>query len=260
MHIIKSWDELDFEATPFLNNADVINKIIEPISHHFGLDCFSYHKTFSDGSQIRLSNRVDWYKHYLSEKLYLESVFELSADNYQSSYFLWSTISSHERIIKEAAKHGIYQGVTIVNKISSDCEFYFLGMSNSNQILYRNLVLNINQLLKFVSYFNVKAKNIIQTISMNKIISEDMRLNSTSFESVSSFNKVDYVMDLYDINMTNREKDISLQLINNKTSKQIALSLGLSYRTVEQYIDNLKNKFGVFSKQDLESKLREMFA
>lgn len=95
---------------------------------------------------------------------------------------------------------------------------------------------------------------------MNKIISEDMRLNSTSFESVSSFNKVDYVMDLYDINMTNREKDISLQLINNKTSKQIALSLGLSYRTVEQYIDNLKNKFGVFSKQDLESKLREMFA
>ncbi|MBK2084699.1 helix-turn-helix transcriptional regulator [Francisella adeliensis] len=67
-------------------------------------------------------------------------------------------------------------------------------------------------------------------------------------------------IDLYDINITNREKDISLQLASNKTSKQIALSLGLSYRTVEQYIDNLKNKFGVFSKQDLESKLREMFA
>lgn len=260
MDIIESWSELDFETTPFLNNVYEINQIIEPLSNHFGLDWFTYHKTFADGGQIRLCNNPKWYKHYLSNRLYLESIFELSADKYQSSYFLWSTIASHERIIQEASKFGIYQGVTIVNKIGDDCEFYFLGMSSSNQLLYRNLVLNINQLLKFIPYFNTKAENIIRAVSISKTISNDMRLNSTNFGSVSSFNKIDYIIDLYDINITNREKDISLQLINNKTSKQIALSLGLSYRTVEQYIDNLKNKFGVFSKQDLESKLREMFA
>jgi DNA-binding CsgD family transcriptional regulator len=259
MNIIDSWNELDFEATPFLNNVDVINKIIEPISHHFGLDCFSYHKTFADGSQIRLSNKVDWYRHYLLEKLYLESIFELSADNYQSSYFLWSTVASHERIIEDAAKYDIYQGVTIVNKVGKDCEFYFLGMSNCNQLLYRNLVLNISQLLKFIPYFSSKARSLIQEISVSRTISNDMKLNSTNFEVIQGFNKIEYIMSISGIDMTGREKDVAILLCENKTSKQIALYLGLYYRTVEQYIDQLKGRFGVYSKQDLENILRELF-
>lgn len=258
MNIIESWSELDFDTTPFLDNAETINKIIEPISHHFGLDCFSYHKTFADDNQIRLSNKADWYKHYLSRKFYLESIFELSADRYQSSYFLWSTVASHERIIKEAAKYSIYQGVTIVNKIGNDCEFYFLGMSSCDQHLYTNLVLNINQLLKFIPYFNIEAKKLIQTVSMNRTISNDMELNSTNFKNILGFDRMSYIMDISDISMTSREKDIALLLISNKTSKQIALSLDISFRTVEQYIRQLKVKFKAADKKELENKLRKL--
>ena len=259
MDIIDSWNKLDFDTTPFLRNAEVINKIIKPISDHFGLDCFNYHKTFADWSHIRLSNTVYWYKHYLSEELYLESIFELSADKYETSYFLWSTIASHQNIIKEAAKFDIYQGVTIVNKIGEDCEFYFLGMSSRNPILYRNLVLNINQLIKFIPYYSIEAKTLIQEISAFKAVSKDMARNSTNFDSLYDFNKIDFIMDINRIKLTAREKDVALLLINNQTSKQIALSLELSYRTVEQYINQLKVKIKAIDKKELEYKLRKLF-
>ena len=86
-----------------------------------------------------------------------------------------------------------------------------------------------------------------------------MGRNSTNFDSLYDFNKIDFIMDINSIKMTAREKDVALLLINNKTSKEIALSLELSYRTVEQYINQLKVKIKAVDKKELEYKLRKLF-
>ena len=132
-------------------------------------------------------------------------------------------------------------------------------MSSRNPILYRNLVLNINQLIKFIPYYSIEAKTLIQEISAFKAVSKDMARNSTNFDSLYDFNKIDFIMDINRIKLTAREKDVALLLINNQTSKQIALSLELSYRTVEQYINQLKVKIKAIDKKELEYKLRKLF-
>lgn len=51
--------------------------------------------------------------------------------------------------------------------------------------------------------------------------------------------------------LTKREKACFLMLLENKSAKQIALDLGLSFRTVEFYLEKTKNKLNCFSKQEL---------
>jgi DNA-binding CsgD family transcriptional regulator len=51
--------------------------------------------------------------------------------------------------------------------------------------------------------------------------------------------------------LSKREKQCMHYLMRGKTAKAIANHLGLSTRTVENYIENIKSKFGVSSKSEL---------
>lgn len=53
------------------------------------------------------------------------------------------------------------------------------------------------------------------------------------------------------IKVSNQERHVSKFLVQGKTSKEIGRELGLSYRTVEHYVDNIKNKFGLKRKAEL---------
>ena len=44
--------------------------------------------------------------------------------------------------------------------------------------------------------------------------------------------------------LTKREKDVFLLLINNKTTKEIALELGISEKTVRNHVSNAMQKLG----------------
>lgn len=51
--------------------------------------------------------------------------------------------------------------------------------------------------------------------------------------------------------LSKRELELLFYYVRGKTSKTIAKILNLSYRTVENYIDNIKNKLDLGSKEDL---------
>jgi len=53
------------------------------------------------------------------------------------------------------------------------------------------------------------------------------------------------------ISLTQRESEILFFALRGKTSKLIALTLGLSFRTVESYLEKIKLKFGVQNKPEL---------
>ncbi len=59
--------------------------------------------------------------------------------------------------------------------------------------------------------------------------------------------------------LSKRQTSCARLLLNGKTAKEIALSLNLSHRTVEHYIETIKNKFNCYSKAELILKLSELF-
>lgn len=56
---------------------------------------------------------------------------------------------------------------------------------------------------------------------------------------------------LQTVDLTDREIDVLYFTLQGFTAKQIGKNLGISNRTVESYIDSLKNKFNVNNKSDL---------
>ncbi len=68
------------------------------------------------------------------------------------------------------------------------------------------------------------------------------------FEDISSARPVT-------TDLTAREREIAQFLVNGKSSKQIALELGIGFRTVESHRARLMRKFGVSSSSELIAKL-----
>lgn len=60
------------------------------------------------------------------------------------------------------------------------------------------------------------------------------------------------------IYLSRREKQCANLLIRGKTAKEIAAQLNLSHRTIEFYIENIKNKLHVSTKSELIDKLMDM--
>ncbi len=68
------------------------------------------------------------------------------------------------------------------------------------------------------------------------------------FEDISSARPVT-------TDLTAREREIAQFLVNGKSSKQIAIELGIGFRTIESHRARLMRKFGVSSTSELIAKL-----
>lgn len=58
--------------------------------------------------------------------------------------------------------------------------------------------------------------------------------------------------------LSRRERDCLKLLLNGMTANETASTLMLSFRTVEHYFENIKNKFGCQSKKELLKVAREL--
>lgn len=85
---------------------------------------------------------------------------------------------------------------------------------------------------------------------------------SKTFIALFEIDKEQYSADIYPLhyrigspdyvfNLSDRELECLFLILRGKTAKQIAEIICLSKRTVEYYIENIKNKFGCHTKADL---------
>ena len=88
--------------------------------------------------------------------------------------------------------------------------------------------------------------------SLEKI--SQLGLLSASFKTID--NKYNFpITQINDARFTKREIEVINLLIKGRTAKLIAEELQLSKRTVEYYIENIKNKMNVFTKSELIDKI-----
>jgi DNA-binding CsgD family transcriptional regulator len=55
----------------------------------------------------------------------------------------------------------------------------------------------------------------------------------------------------FELGLSKRETECLFHLLEGKSNKQVAKLLNISVRTVEDYLNNVKNKLGCFSKEEL---------
>lgn len=259
MNIIKNVDDIDWQSHIFMNLSSETNQLIKPLKDYFNLDTFNYHKTFFDNSQIFLTNMPNWRRHYIKNKLYQKSIFELTPEKYSKDRIIWSSIDSHDIILTEAAKFNIFHGITIIEPVPDGCEFYFLGTSSNDKTVINKYLSNFCLVEKFIQYFQKVSSPLLKTLYESRLLIVDRQENTLNYEIVNDINRLNFLTTIYGYSFTNRELECIPLLLKSMSAKQIAERLKLSYRTVEIYINNLKTKTGTSNKNDLICLLSEKF-
>jgi DNA-binding CsgD family transcriptional regulator len=249
---------IDPEKHFFLTSSGQIDEIIKPLKDHFGINSFVYFKNFNDGSEIRLTNQPEWIQYYYEQGLYKLSYCEGRPSDFVKARLIWAGITVANPVLEKARQFNIDHGMTFVEPCADGCEFFFIGTALGRADVMSKYLSNIDLLERFLDYFRVKAKPLIDEASKHKIIIPG------KFEAVSQtfclqdLNRTDFLNAISPVEFSARELECMRLLAKGYTQKMIAKELGISPRTVETYLNHVKEKTGSYSKGDLVKYLLKM--
>ncbi len=122
----------------------------------------------------------------------------------------------------------------------------------------------IFMLEKFCCFFKINLHDAIQSTDQYRLFFDtkskhflfEMARNPSSevirdFFREFDFKKITLKGKFLNCQITKREFECLFWMLKRKTSKEIGLLLSLSYRTIESYLENIKIKLGVRSKDEL---------
>jgi hypothetical protein len=149
-----------------------IAEICKPLDK-LGITSFNYVRTYDDGSQINLANIPSWLEHFYNNEYYHIGAFERHPSNYQSGYALWPHLSGQKIFFDARTYFNIDNGITIIERQSNYCDFYYFGTTSDNHTIINFYLNNLDLLKRFILYFKDKADSIITKADKSRIILPD---------------------------------------------------------------------------------------
>lgn len=95
--------------------------------------------------------------------------------------------------------------------------------------------------------------------SISKALAQVSQLGLLGIIEASNSNNFLPGTQISDVYLSKRETEILRLLVRGQTAKRTAIILGISYRTVEKHLENIKDKMGVVSKAELIDKAFENY-
>lgn len=259
MQIVSDWRDFKFEDHVFFNCSSEINTLIQPLVKYFGLDSFVYQKNLDDGSEVRLSNQPKWMEFFYINELYKSSIFEPLSGEFKRQFFLWSNLKHHKVVLDHAAQHGIKHGITMIDRVDDGYEFFFFGSTACDVAVVNKYIPHLDMLEKFTVYFKEKASDLISRAYKDRIVITDKDNISSKILLPQTVDRDAFLRDIMPLKLTDRELECAKLLFRGYTAKMIAEELGISFRTIESYIDKLKIKSGTTHKNELIGFLEQWF-
>lgn len=253
-----------------VKNAYPLQKICNPLKSRLGVPFFGYHHIGLDGQYVVLTDSPGWAENYLANKFYLDDPFLKHPSVYSSGLSLFSCFEkqSESKKMSEAWCETVQtnDGIVLIEKTSTGVEFFIFGGPLRNEV-FNKIILNHHALLfAFADYFRKESQGMLARqykegyyLKFTSTCSSESRKvrfdpkvdNSQQREFLASLGlkTLDRQLD----QLTPRERECLLLLLECKTIKEVAFCLKLSSRTVEYYLNNAKMKMDCSNKQELLS-------
>lgn len=256
------------------NLSDKYKLLSEILKTTFELDGFWYTYINSKGGFFQIGNHPGVGETYFGEKLYLGNPLFCHPDNFIhdtpiiTDDFKQDEFHKNQKIVE--SKHGFKSFLTIPKKKGEAVHLFLFSSSKANLPIHSIFLKNYQALSFFADYF-LKAwephfsKMEKYTFNMGQILGEKF-LKPTSLplfgpknEALAIFGqKLGRINKHVQIHkLTTREKECANLILKGNTAPQIAEQLGLSKRTVFDYIDHIKIKVGAYDKSSLIETLHE---
>lgn len=250
-----------------IKHSNCIKKTTQPLLDHFGIGYFTYHRIDNEGRYTVLVDRPEWAEHYVGEKIYLNDPYLRHPSVYQSGI---SMVESHgskdyvEQVVRAGKKVlNIDSGAMFIHKEETYVEFFGF-FCNSQLSNVKSLYLNHPQLLNsFSAHFKKEMAPILAKMEgegagpLLELKGADFLCKEPIHPPIPSSTRLAFYKDLgvkeiEGVEKLSRQELFCLKcLFEGKTAKESALALRLSTRTVESYLENIKNKLSLWTKQEL---------
>lgn len=256
------------KASYFLNQSAYIAKLCDPLFKSTGIIGFLFIRIFNDGSVILLCNEsqyLDW--HLGNEYLITPGM----PDEIETDKFI---IMSNPEVVPNY--NPVLQGlrnvfgydypISLVEKNVDYTDTYSFVAPFTSQCNI-NLYLNSLEILeKFKSHFKLKMAKFLKRAKNYRIYLPDhMWPSAATSKDLSAMletgnqNNSPYCKDkqaFLDINgneicLSKQQVEVMNFLSDGFTIKEIGNSMSLSPRTIEHYLEHIKEKFGCFKKSEL---------
>lgn len=261
---------------PFLSLSTQMAELCEPLKL-FGIHHVTYMKQYKNGQRISLSNIPSWIEDYYNLRLYESSLLEKPIFDAKPTFNI--ILGDYDLDVRRHGKlyYNTLHNIIIVDYQHDGSETYLFGTSPDNQKAIHYLSNNRDILYHFIMYLKDSGKDIfIQAARHTLIIPQDTCVSAhadwlNDQDALADFDlKRD---DFYsrtpirkfilrdknnqEVQFTQRELACIHHLLDYKTATETAALMNLSPRTVESYIENIKNKLGCSTKAEVINKLKD---
>ncbi|MDR3501405.1 MAG: helix-turn-helix transcriptional regulator [Legionella sp.] len=266
---------------PSIIHSRDIQDICSPLNH-LDITYFSHVQISEDNKFAAVCTNPDFAEHYLKNEHYNADLHTIDFGQ-QDNFIVWDTIQLDD-LSKMMDEHtfGIYHSFTITDYSATEKNYYHFATHVNKPEMNQSYFTNLDLLQKFIIHFkeqvtNSKSLSSIYQAQYNlesstppalanadyinnegkrkAFINQLLTYNKKSFNSLLPLMEekelVAHFLRVNNIRLTRRECDCLLLTLTGKSAKQVAYYLKISARTVEEHLNNIKVKFGVFSKAQL---------
>jgi len=245
---------LNLKNLPAYLYAKDVSEICKPLFERFGIRYLDYCLFYNNGTGFILISDAKWFEHYFTSK------FKIGSTVCESGMHLWANYLGDEPV-SDAVNHYNYDyPISIFKKHKNYCEYFDIATYKGNHKILDFYYNNADLLDNFFNYFKFKAQKIIKTAIKQKfVIPRGMQggvianLADERQAFLELIKQKKYYLDVSDPKkyLTKRERDTLQHFSKGHTMKEIGRAMNISPRTVEEYLANIRNKFGVDNKSGL---------
>lgn len=258
--------------------SDKIKKLAEPLNTFFSIDEFIYNYISDEGDFFAISNQSEPSEYYYHHNFYQFSLFFLHPDNYSNGAVLPSVIDQgvkNEQIKNIMESKFGYSAETMLGIFKKDkhaVHKFLFNTKNKNLPITSFYLKNLQLLDSFCGHFLSEWKAYRKemekyTINIAELIGPKFFNISMPGQLSGEFDrKQDFLkrLGILPIDFKSptpfsaQEKACLEHMSMGKTIKETAEIMDLSMRTVEHYIDNIKNKMGCMTKSEVMETLHHL--
>lgn len=246
------------------DHRSIVKKICAPLFQHTKLCYFDFARLYKSGHLLVLFTDGEYVNYFLNHDSYKTTPPPI----YHPGRHLWQSYIDNT-FVGEAQHHFNYShGITVVKEQSKHTDiFNFAAKAIDKQVL--SIYLNQFDIIEqFISHFLKNAQPLINGIHEKDLINlQGNKMDETRIEIPKNDkplllqqNNFHLQIDGNFISLSKRESQCLAFLLQGQTAKEIAKKLNVSFRTIETYCDQLRQKTNSKTRLELLGKIENRLA
>ena len=245
----------------FIGQAGKIYDIAKPLEK-LKVFHFSFLQKNRDGTYLYFDSNARWQEDFFLQALHVSSEYLPQRHRQFESYSLMAYDKPHKVLTHAREKFDENYGLSIIRSANQITRFFFFASRNDCPYMFDFYINHLYLFRRFASYFEEVIKDEVcqaqlhafslreftppQTIPLIPKESIDSFMRETEFTPSQLLHP-----SLGSIHLSSREWECLRLTGKHWSCLEIAKHLNISTRTVETYVEQIKNKLGLMKKTEI---------